>query len=556
MQTSGAEFNPLSSILGFIGILLAISFLLYLYFSILLMIIARKSSTPNAGLAWIPFVNLFLMCQIGRRPGWWVLLLLIPLVNLYFAALLWMSIAEMRGKPVWTGALMLAPILNLLTLAYLAGGPKTTPGTTSEPKSCASCGAVAAAADPFCGRCGRALPPAAIGRMPMSKMALVGALMVVLVMGTVGGAGWMAFGSAMAYTPPPRQAPEMPQRLAGTLKEFPVDSSGQTPARPGSVITQDFQPGGTKSNSQKLPPRWLPPGLDRDSLRSRANAMTSVSYRPQTSASAASTSGTRSKEKPGASNQVYVHVIDRAANQPDAGEEIAVNVTQATRGERGGVRVDSPGGDVYVGSRIRTSQIVVFVLDKQGSGIVIIIYAPSPDTQGVAERLATNVGNGQGLNDYPEVQSSIWTLPQRQPDDLVLKEMNTMTRDEVFAPEDQKSSGSRNSQEAQDMANGISFFIPERMTTARYSDGAQREWNALVCDFGSTRAAWNTWMLLRWTAGIGMQSTTVLGEGALYLDSDGQRMLIFQKGPYLVFLGGPAAASQERLVGWGNKFQI
>src|SRR4051812_1865377 len=192
MQTSGAEFNPLSSILGFMGIVLVVGFLLYLYFSIMLMIIARKSNTPNAGLAWIPLVNLFLMCQIARRPGWWVLLLLIPIVNIYFAALLWMSIAEMRGKPAWTGALMLAPILNLLMLAYLAGGQKTTPGIGSEPKSCASCGAVAAAIDLFCGRRGWALPPAAIARMPISKMALVGAVMVVLVMGTVGGAGWMA----------------------------------------------------------------------------------------------------------------------------------------------------------------------------------------------------------------------------------------------------------------------------------------------------------------------------------------------------------------------------
>src|SRR5581483_8882255 len=176
---------------------------------------------------------------------------------------------------------------------------------------------------------------------------------------------------------------------------------------------------------------WLPPGLDRDSVRSRVNAMTSVSYRPQSQTS----SSARGKERAGATDQVYVHVIDRPANQPDTGEVIADNITQTTRGERGGVRVDSPGGDVYIGSRIRTAQIIVFVLDKQGSGIVIIIYAPTPETQSLAERLATNVGNGQGLNDYPEVQGSIWTLPQRQQDDLVLKEMNTLTSDEVFAPE-------------------------------------------------------------------------------------------------------------------------
>ena len=77
----------------------------------------------------------------------------------------------------------------------------------------------------------------------------------------------------------------------------------------------------------------------------------------------------------------------------------------------------------------------------------------------------------------------------------------------------------------------VGIFIPERFTTARYSDGSQREWNALVCDFGSNRWAWNTWMLLRWTAGFGMQSTSVVGGDALYADSEEQRILVFQKGP-------------------------
>lgn len=559
MQTSGAEFNWFSTLLGFMGIVLIGSFLLYLYFSITLMIIARKSNTANAGLAWIPFVNLFLMCQIARRPGWWVLLLLIPIVNLYVAALLWMSIAEMRGKPVWTGALMLAPVLNLLILAYLAGGQKTAPGMSSEPKVCPTCGAMAAATDPFCGTCGRAVPPAAMVRMPMGKMALAGAALVVLVMGTVGGAGWLAFGTAMAYTPPKRQPPEMPQRMAGTLKEFPVDTASNSPVRPGSVITQNFQQSGTKSAAQQLPPKWLPPGLDREGLRSRANAITSVSYRPQPQAalSASSTNNSRGKETASAADQIYVHVLDSPADKPGQGEAVASSVIQATRGEGGGVRIDSPDGDVYTGWRIRTPQIVVFVLDKQGANILIIIYAPTPAMQSVAERLAANVGNGEGLNDYTEVQNSLWTLPQMPQDDLVLQEMNTLTRDDLFSPEDLKRSGSsKNNPEAQEMFAGVSLYIPERFTTARYSDGSHREWNALVCDFGSARSAWNTWMIVRWTAGFGMQSASVLNEGALYVDSEGQRLLIFQKGPYMVVLGGPSAAPQERMVAWANKFQI
>ena len=37
--------------------------------------IARKTGTPSPWMAWIPVVNLVLMCRIAGRPGWWLLLL-------------------------------------------------------------------------------------------------------------------------------------------------------------------------------------------------------------------------------------------------------------------------------------------------------------------------------------------------------------------------------------------------------------------------------------------------------------------------------------------------
>ena len=44
-----------------LAISLSIGFALYLYFSVTLMLIARKSRTSGAGLAWIPLLNLFLI---------------------------------------------------------------------------------------------------------------------------------------------------------------------------------------------------------------------------------------------------------------------------------------------------------------------------------------------------------------------------------------------------------------------------------------------------------------------------------------------------------------
>ncbi|HUL16236.1 MAG TPA: DUF5684 domain-containing protein [Terriglobales bacterium] len=92
----------------------------YVYFSLALQTIANKTNTENAWLAWIPIANIILMLNIARKPIWWIILLLIPLVNIVIAILVWMGIAEARNKPSWWGVLMIVPVLNLIVPGYLA----------------------------------------------------------------------------------------------------------------------------------------------------------------------------------------------------------------------------------------------------------------------------------------------------------------------------------------------------------------------------------------------------------------------------------------------------
>ena len=92
----------------------------YAYFSYSLQVIARKTSTPDGWMAWIPIINIYLMCKIAGRPGWWLILFLIPLINIIIAVILWMGLAEKRGKPGWLGILMLIPIINIIIPGYLA----------------------------------------------------------------------------------------------------------------------------------------------------------------------------------------------------------------------------------------------------------------------------------------------------------------------------------------------------------------------------------------------------------------------------------------------------
>jgi hypothetical protein len=92
----------------------------YVYFSLAIQTIANKTATPNAWLAWIPIANILLMLGIAKKPMWWFILFLIPLVNIVIAVMVWMAIAEARNKPNWWGILTIIPVANLVVPGYLA----------------------------------------------------------------------------------------------------------------------------------------------------------------------------------------------------------------------------------------------------------------------------------------------------------------------------------------------------------------------------------------------------------------------------------------------------
>lgn len=49
--------------------MLILYILIYIYFAYTLMIIANKTNTENSWYAWIPIVNLYLMCKIADKVG-------------------------------------------------------------------------------------------------------------------------------------------------------------------------------------------------------------------------------------------------------------------------------------------------------------------------------------------------------------------------------------------------------------------------------------------------------------------------------------------------------
>ncbi len=92
----------------------------YVYMSYSLQVIADKTNIENSWLAWIPIANLYLLCKIADKPGWWTVLFFIPLVNIVIFIIVGMKIAELRGKPSWVGIIWSVPIVGIIVPGYLA----------------------------------------------------------------------------------------------------------------------------------------------------------------------------------------------------------------------------------------------------------------------------------------------------------------------------------------------------------------------------------------------------------------------------------------------------
>lgn len=145
----------------------------YAYLAICLMFVAKKTATSGGWMAWVPLLNLYLMCKVAGKSGLWIILLLLPFVNIVAIILLWAAIAERLGRPAWWGILMLIPIANIIIMGILAFSKGSVSAAEPEPAAvspsslkpegtgggltCSECGAQASDSDKFCPDCGAKL---------------------------------------------------------------------------------------------------------------------------------------------------------------------------------------------------------------------------------------------------------------------------------------------------------------------------------------------------------------------------------------------------------------
>jgi hypothetical protein len=358
------------------------------------------------------------------------------------------------------------------------------------------------------------------------------------------GAGGIYVWRRTVYSQPERSAPAIPETAAGPMTEFPVDNDSDAPATPSSVETEALG-GTTVAKSHSSSQTKLPPGVTRSSLAKGATSMTSSTYQPRkkTETTTAIASATEN---------VYICVLTLMPNQQKFGDALATTIVKETGGEKTGVKVESSTGFVYVGSKVRSPQGNVYVLNKPGADTLILIYSTDQNPT-VIDRLAQSVGNGQGLLDYPEVKNSLWILPPSMPTGLTLIEINTINGSQI---ENSLISGEKDA-DAQKIISQIRSLIPSRLTGAKYVDDNRHEWVATTFEYGSTFQAWRNWMLARvWLGLAGARTRSVRDVSGLYLTEERMSLLVFQKGPYIIALIGPKAATSDTLVGLGNLFQV
>jgi hypothetical protein len=91
----------------------------YVYFAYCLMEIGKKLNIGDSWMAWVPIVNIYYSIKLAKRPGWWMVLFFIPLVNLAILIAVWREISKNLGFSKNLGWLIIVPILNLFLPGYL-----------------------------------------------------------------------------------------------------------------------------------------------------------------------------------------------------------------------------------------------------------------------------------------------------------------------------------------------------------------------------------------------------------------------------------------------------
>jgi hypothetical protein len=111
-----------------------------IYLAILVLVIAGlwKVFTKAGEAGWkaiIPIWNIIVLLRIVGRPLWWIILLIIPIVNIIASLIVMLDLAKSFGKGsgfgigLWLLSFIFVPILGFGSATYQRGGPAVAAAT-------------------------------------------------------------------------------------------------------------------------------------------------------------------------------------------------------------------------------------------------------------------------------------------------------------------------------------------------------------------------------------------------------------------------------------------
>lgn len=496
------------------------------------------------------------MLQVNSETGFSLALLLLIAGAAWNAFLFWQRKGDplRNPHPASPGPPHVFEHVNEPSPVGISGSAQQGPFTTENMNSntqevCPACGSTECVGEQFCGNTGQrivpeATVPAAAPAAPSAASAEatnVGKIAVVTVLGlalTFIATGVVSVAGKLFHSTPDQRPPQMQPQMAGTLKEFPVDTS-PLPFRPTSVVSQAFNKQ-DPSAPVRVPQNSLPPGIKAAALPQIANSITSAVYQVTP-----------------LDSPINVHVLD-TSQMPQAGIEQIAKDIQAGAGPDAivtGVRAESPTGGQYGGYRVRSKESDAYILAKTAAGIAVMIFAPKTESREAAARLAANLGNGLGLLNDPEMNKMVCALPATPPPGVVLDQMTVANLDGMSGQISEALNKVLGS-EGQRWADQLKRVMPEKLTTSIYRGPGNERIEAMVGNYGGTASALVSWTMLKWALRSWPNSKVqVNGTEGISIGADGKRFVLYQRGPYISVVQGKAGPEDGRVVALASTLQ-
>ena len=129
--TSGMDSGMWAFLAAYMVIALIFGLGSYIYYAFAFMTIAKKTNYPTPAIAWIPGIGQLIISASVAKMHWWPILLIlvgwipfvgwIGMVVLAVYSVIWTwKVCEARKKPGWWAILMLIPIVNFIMIGIVA----------------------------------------------------------------------------------------------------------------------------------------------------------------------------------------------------------------------------------------------------------------------------------------------------------------------------------------------------------------------------------------------------------------------------------------------------